>query len=508
MPGDGLSTPSLSAVDRKFLSSSLIDFVRHAWAISYPSKPFQGGRHIEVICQLLERVTKREVRNLIINIPPRHSKSSIVSVLWPAWVWTHSPQVQWLHSSYAASLSTRDSLACRRLLQSDWYRARWGHLFDLTGDQNAKMRFDNTAAGYRLSTSTHGLGTGEGGDVIVIDDPHNAEEALSDVERARTTEWWDSTMSSRLNDPKTGCRVLVMQRLHEDDLTGHLLAKKGWYHLCLPVRFEKGHPYRSKLDWRTEEGELLAPDRFGEKEVADLTRNMSSMAVAGQLQQRPAPEGGNIFRRSWFKIWPAKRPLPQFEFMLSSYDTAFTDQTENDQTACITLGVFKPDEDKQLACMVLDCWAEHIGYPDLRRRMIEDFKSSFGEPARYPDMLLIEDKGSGIALRQDLRRAGIPLTPYNPGKASKIARAHLVTHIVERGAVYLPESSIHEGRPRDWCEPLLGQLMLFPSGKHDDFVDALTQALRYLRDGTWLVTDKREEPEYSEPPVYTNPYAV
>lgn len=471
-----------------------------------------------MICQLLERVTRQllgkplpgeaPIRDLIINIPPRHSKSSIVGVLWPAWVWTHSPHIQWLHSSYAASLSTRDSLACRRLLTSPWYQERWGDKVTLTGDQNEKKRFDNTEHGYRISTSTHGLGTGEGGDVIVIDDPHNATEALSDVERASTIEWWDNTMSTRLNDPKTGCRVIVMQRLHEDDLTGHLIKQGGWYHLCLPAKFEKSHPYRSKHDWRIEEGELLAPERFGGKELAKLTQSMSSMAVAGQLQQRPAPEGGNIFKRSWFKLWPAGRELPVFEYILQSYDTAFTDQTENDQTACVVLGVFKPSEDLKLAVMLLDVWADHLGYPDVRRRMKEDFQSSYGDPAHYPDMILVEDKGSGIAVRQDLRMLKIPLTAYNPGKASKVARANLITHIVERGFVYVPESSIHAGRPRDWVEPFLGQLTVFPNGKHDDMVDAFTQAIRYLRDGTWLVTDAQEQEEDLGPRERVNPYLV
>ena len=460
-----------------------------------------------MICDLLTRVTRGSIRNLIINIPPRHSKSSIVSVLWPCWVWTHSPWVQWLHASYAASLSTRDSVACRRLLQSVWYQERWPLL--LMGDQNAKMRFDNDKAGYRLSTSTGGLGTGEGGDVIVIDDPHSATGAMSDVERARDTEWWDNTMSTRLNDPKTGSRVIVMQRLHEDDMTGHLIAKGGWYHLCLPAKFELSHPYRSKHDWRTTEGELLAPERFGEREMADLAANMSAMSVAGQLQQRPAPEGGNLFQRSWFKLWPNGKLLPQFELVLQSYDTAFTADTENDQTACVVFGVFKPNEDaKSLSVMLLDCWAEHIGYPDLRRRMIDDFRSSYGDPCRFPDLVLLEDKGSGIALRQDLRRAGIPVTPYNPGKAGKVARAHLITHIVERGLVFVPESSIHAGRPRDWCEPMLGQLMQFPAGKHDDFVDAFTQSIRYLRDGTWLTTDRREVTEDRYEPARINPYFV
>jgi hypothetical protein len=217
----------LSEIDAELATRSLAEFVRQAWLVIEPSTPFVPGWHIDAIIEHLEAVTYGQIRNLLINVPPRHMKSLLVSVFWPAWEWIRWPERRWLFSSYGAQLSIRDSVKCRRLIESPWYQSRWAGRFALTSDQNTKGRFDNDRSGYRLSTSVGGAATGEGGDRVVCDDPHNVQEAESDSVRKATLDWWDVTMSTRVNDPKTAAMLVIMQRCHEQDLSGHLLAARA-----------------------------------------------------------------------------------------------------------------------------------------------------------------------------------------------------------------------------------------------------------------------------------------
>jgi hypothetical protein len=287
-------------IDQELARRRLREFVRQAWPIVEPSTPFVPGWHIDAIIEHLEAVSRGQIRNLLINVPPRHMKSLLVSVFWPAWEWIRWPERRWLYSSYAASLSIRDSVNCRRLIESPWYQRRWGRVFSLTSDQNTKGRFDNNRTGYRLTASVGGAVTGEGGDRIVCDDAHNVQEAESDSIRKSTVDWFDIVMSTRVNDPRTAAKVVVMQRCHQQDLSGHLLEQGGWEHLCLPAEYE-GPPCTTVIGWtdpRTEPGELLWPERFGRPEIDDLKRSLGSYAAAGQLQQRPSPAGGGVFKVS------------------------------------------------------------------------------------------------------------------------------------------------------------------------------------------------------------------
>ncbi len=228
------------------------------------------------------------------------------------------------------------------------------------------------------------------------------------------------------------------------------------------------------------------------------------------------PEEGGIVRREWFKLWPAGKPLPKFEFVLQSLDCATSEKTINDPTAHITLGVYKP-EDGGMCALVIDCWQEHLQYPDLRPKVLDEYEVVYGEGKnkKRVDLLLVEDKSAGISLIQDLRRAGVPVIPYNPGKADKVQRLSIVANIIKAGRVWIPESSNRKGYVRDWAEGMVSQICSFPDGsEHDDFVDAMSQALRYLRDAGWLTIDfPREwvdEDDYADanPRKAENPYAV
>ena len=510
-------------------------FTRGAWAIIEPGTAYKHNWHLDAISAHLEAVSAGHIKLLIINMPPRHMKSIGVSVTWCPWEWgpARRPWVRWLYASYAGSLSVRDSLKARRIIQSAWYQRLWGAQVQLSGDQNAKLRFENTAAGYRLATSVGGVGTGEGGDRIVVDDPHNVQEAESDAVREATIEWWSKSMSTRINDAETGAHVIVMQRVRENDLSGYELTERAQelrlrtgevVHLCLPARFEQERrcvTYINKKEFfrdpRTTPGEPLWPARFNETGLRRLEQRLGQYGAAGQLQQRPAPAGGGILKVKHFKLWPAGTDLPDFEHVVQSYDTAFTEQTKNDPTACTVWGVSKVRGRRVV--LLLDSWSKRMAYPELRKRALMDWRAEYGgiegdqlHPPRRPDAVLVENKGSGQSLLQDLRRANVPALPYNPGGADKMARAQIAAPILELDVCYLIESSRDPGLPVSWAREFVHQLEMFDAAEHDDYVDTFTQAMIYLRDANYIElpevlpdpSDARDY--YKERKARVNPY--
>jgi hypothetical protein len=234
--------------------------------------------------------------------------------MWPAWEWIVNPSQKFLCASYSGNLSTRDNLKTRRLLQSNWYQDRWKHMFELSGDQNAKQRFENDKTGYRLATSVGGTATGEGGSRLILDDPHGAQAAQSEVMRTSDLEWFDMVWSTRLNNPKTDAMVTVMQRLHELDISGHILDDiKGWEHICIPAEWD-GKARKTVLgpyDPRTKKGELICPERFGPVEITALKQLLGSYGTSGQLQQDPVPSTGGLLKTAFFQQWPHNERLPQ-----------------------------------------------------------------------------------------------------------------------------------------------------------------------------------------------------
>jgi len=222
----------------KIAQESLSTFIRQAWPIIEPKSEYLQNWHIDAISEHLQAITDGKINKLLINMPPRHGKSILVSVMWPVWEWIRNPSGRWLFASYAGSLSTKHSLDRRTILQSEWYKANWGHVFRISGDQNLKTEYQNDRRGVMVATSVGGTATGKGGSRIVVDDPHNPMEAESDVQRESAIRFFDLTLSTRLDDLKTGAIVVVMQRVHEKDLSGHLLNQGGWEHLCLPSEYD------------------------------------------------------------------------------------------------------------------------------------------------------------------------------------------------------------------------------------------------------------------------------
>jgi len=313
-------------IDALLAEQSLKHYIEQAWHVVEPKKPLIWNWHMDVICAHLEAVTNTFklksnldpaqysidrslpiINYLWFNVPPRHSKSLMVSVFWPTWEWgpQNLPEIKYIFSSYAQDLSTRDSLKRRRIIQSDWYQSNWGHRFCFVGDQNQKTRFENNKTGYCIATSVGGIGTGEGGDRIITDDAHNIKDVESDTKRESVLDDWDNTMSTRLNDEDTGAYVGIMQRSHQLDLSGHVIEKAkqkeiDLTHVCLPARYEKDHPFPSDSlidfkDPRTVEGEVLDKERFPDHKLSKIEKRMTAWSKAGQLQQRPTVRGGQIF---------------------------------------------------------------------------------------------------------------------------------------------------------------------------------------------------------------------
>ena len=302
-------------IDAELAERSLAEFARQAWHVVEPGGGItdEFGRswplwnwHLDATCNALEAVMRGDIRNLLITVPPRSMKSLLVSVMWPAWSWLHRPEARWVFASYAQSLATRDSLKCRRIIESRWFREFWGDRFELTSDQNQKTRFENDATGYRIATSVGGSATGEGGDIVVVDDPHNVKEGESDPIREGVILWWDEVMSTRLDDPRTGAKVVVMQRIHYNDLAGHLIERGNYDHLCLPMEMEPESrcslPSIDFHDPRTQAGELLWEERFDQASVDALRLDLGEYAFAGQMQQRPSPRLGGLFKTDHFEV--------------------------------------------------------------------------------------------------------------------------------------------------------------------------------------------------------------
>lgn len=507
---------------------SLHAFTERYWPVVEPGTPFVNNWHIEAICEHLEAVSSRQIKRLVINVPFRMAKSTLVSVMWPAWTWAKEPSHQWLCGSYAEKLALRDNLKMRRMITSNLYQKDFGEMFQLTSDQNTKLRFENNKAGYRIAFGTLSGVMGDGGNTLLLDDPHDRRSANSDAEREDAITTYDEALVSRLNQPSKDAIVIIMQRLHHLDLSGHVLKEKGWEHLMLPMEFEASRRCITSLGWRDprqKEGELLFPERFPQATVDALKITLGEYGTAGQLQQRPSPEGGGILKTSHFQLWPVGKPLPIIEYIVQSYDTAFTEETANDPTACTVWGVFSRKDvkaDKMVKCaMLMDAWTDHLTYPQLRPRIIKDWNQLYGgekkDPLnnpRKPDTVLIEEKGSGISLIQDLRLARVPVVPYNPGRASKRSRAHLAAPLLETDVFYILESSREPGKPVLWARPMLLQLEQFPNAEHDDLTDTFTQACIYLQRTEQLTLpkvpeEKEEERDYhKERKKKTNPYAA
>lgn len=444
---------------------SLRTFIELAWPL-VESASFVPGWHIDAIAEHLEAVTRGQIRNLLITIPPRHTKSTIVSVMWPCWEWIDGPSRRWLFASYAESLAIRDNVRSRRLIQSAWYQTNWGGRYQFAGDQNEKRKVETDHGGHRIAVGTGGSATGEGGDRLVIDDPHNVGEIESAVVRTGTLDWHDQVWSTRANDPKTTARVIIMQRSHCDDLAGHVLEQGGWEHLSIPAEYE-GDTRKTVIGWhdpRQQEGELLWPERFGPAEIAEAKRTLGSFAYAGQYQQRPVPASGGVWKKDWFRFYRRADLPAKFDMVAASWDCAFKDLKTSDFVAGQLWARKGAD------CYLLDQVHGRLDFPATLAAI-----RSLNARARYAKgAVLVEDKANGSAVLAVLKREIPGMIGVNP-EGGKESRAAAVAPMIEAGNVLLP---MPDEQP--WVEDTLLEFCTFPAAKHDDRVDACSQALTWL----------------------------
>lgn len=466
---DGTDAGELeAALDRALVAElGLREFVRLAWPLVEPA-PLLWNWHHDAMCEHLEAVFRDEIESLVINVPPGMSKSLVCSVLWPAWVWTQRPDWRWITGSYSGEVSMRDARKSRTLIESDWYRERWPEV-RLPNDASASKAvgaYYTTAGGMRYSTTVRGSVLGQHADAHVIDDPHDPAGVASLAELEATIAWHRETMATRFRDPKHPRKVLVMQRLHERDLTSEFV-REGATVLCLPMRYERAHPHRWARDPRTEEGELLMPARYPEAVVQKLETKLGPTAAAAQAQQRPHRGGGGIFKKEYFvRRWTH---LPPGGVWTISVDAAFKKTDDSDYVAIqawLNVGTthYLVDQDHG-----------RMGFAETCKRLL-----AFCE--RYPQATgkLIEDKANGPAIIDALKGKIVGLVPVTP-EGGKEARAQASEPLWAAGNVVLPDehhAHYDDGRVgAPWVAAFVAEHEAFPRGAHDDQVDASTQYL-------------------------------
>jgi predicted phage terminase large subunit-like protein len=407
-------------------------------------------------------------------------KSLSVSVFWPAWRWCRKPETKWLYSSYAQDLAIRDSLATRRLITSPWYQRRWGHVYQLQDDENQKTLFTNTALGRRLATGVGGRSTGEGGDVIVVDDPHLVTETSSDVMRQATIDWWNLSMSTRGNNPDTAAWVIVMQRIHEQDLAGEVLKGGDYVHLMLPAEYEPRitidlgeayNPAPNPLGWkdpRTEEGQLLWPERFSRAAIEKMKVPLGPMGVAGQLQQRPAPAEGAMFKRVDWMYYD--KPPRLTELPIMSWDMAFKDT--KDSSYVVGQVWARVGANYYLLDQVRGKWDFNM--------TVQMFRALCAEHP-YAIAKLVEDKANGPAVITFLRNEIPGIIAINP-QGGKEARANAILPLQAAHNIWLPDPSLLTplpGEAQTWVVQFVEEASKFPASAFSDQVDTMSQALGY-----------------------------
>lgn len=475
--------PTLAEVRAERMRRSFVLFVQNAWKEIDPA-PLVWGWHLDALCVCLEAVTNGEVADLLINIPPGHAKSMIASVLWPAWRWVRDPSWQVLAASYEVGLATRDAVKARELMATQWFKAHFvqaPRVWQYKQDQDLKQFYANTLGGHRQSLGAGGKATGYRGDCLIVDDPIKAEDAYSEIARETCKRWFSETMESRFNDQLKRSRVIICQRLHEDDLSAHVLKQGGWQHLMLPAEFD---PKRKSVvrrkdgsilweDPRTVEGEVMFPAKFSAEVLTNLKRAMGSYAYAAQFQQLATPAAGGVVQRAWLTHrwqFPGQVPIAglncksvplSFDDIEMFTDAAFKKTETSDFVAVGVFGRKGPD------CYLLDLKWARMGFTETLQA-IRDLKSKW----RAVTTICVEDKANGSAIIELLKQEMPGVLPLEP-TGSKEARIHAASKFMESGNFFLPASA-------HWVGDFVEEACSFPNAPHDDALDMTAYALNRM----------------------------
>ena len=443
---------------REELQTSFLHFVRHVW----PS--FIAGSHHKIFGEKLERVARGELKRLIVNMPPRHTKSEFASYLFPAWVMGQKPQTKIIQATHTAELAVGFGRKVKNLLDSEIYRDVFPDI-QLARDAKASGRWSTDMGGEYYAVGVGGALAGRGADLCIIDDPVSEQDALSPAALDNIYEWYTSGPRQRLQPG--GSIIIVMTRWSIRDLTAKVLQKQaeGGADQWEVVEFPAIFPDTDNVLW---------PEFWSRDELDGVRASIPVAKWNAQYLQNPTAEEGAIIKREWWNVWDHDDP-PVVDYVIQSYDTAFTKSERADYSAITTWGVFYPDEGDEAAIILLDSEKGRWEFPELKdaaMRLYEEFE---------PDMVLIEQKASGTPLTQDLRKMGIPVSGFTPGRgADKFSRMNACAPVFESGMVWCPETR--------WAEEVIEECASFPNGEHDDLADSMTQAILRFRQGSFIRT--------------------
>ena len=443
---------------------NFLDFVKYMWP------HFVEGTHHRIIAEKFDNIAKGKLKRLIVNMPPRHTKSEFASYLLPAFIMGQNPMTKIIQTSHTAELSQRFGRKTKQLIDSSEYKQVFPNT-NLQADSKAAGRWDTSAGGEYFAAGVGGAITGRGADLLIIDDPHSEQDALSESAMEGAYEWYTSGPRQRLQPG--GAIVLVMTRWSTIDLTGQLMKAQvepkadQWEVVEFPAIMDSGVP-----TW---------PEYWKIDELESVKASLAISKWNAQWMQKPTSEEGAIIKREWWQEWKEK-DIPDLHYIIQSYDTAFGKKETADYSAITTWGVFSPDDMKP-ALVLLDARRGRWDFPELKEIAVKEY--NYWEP----EMVLIEAKASGMPLSDELRRAGIPITNYTPTRGNdKRTRVNSIAPMFESGMVYYPEG-------RTFAEEVIEECAAFPYGENDDYVDTVTQALMRFRQSGLIQLRMDYEPE-------------
>ena len=450
--------------------NNFMPFVHHVY------ENFIEGRHHIEIAEKLEKVASGEIDRLIVNMPPRHSKSELASYLMPAWFLGRNPKLKIIQATHNTELAVRFGRKVRDLIDSEEY----AHIFpdtDLKADSKAAGRWETSAGGEYFAAGVGAAVTGRGADLFIIDDPHSEQDALSEGRLDEAYEWYTSGPRQRLQPG--GKIIVVMTRWGLRDLTGRLIKSQGsdvlsdkWEVVEFPAILPSENP--------------LWPEFWKKDDLLKVKASLPVQKWGAQWQQQPTAEEGAIVKKEWWKIW-TKEDVPEVDYIIQSYDTAFSKRESADYSAITTWGIFRSDETGADNIILMDARRGRWNFPELKEKALEEY--DYWEP----DMMIVEAKASGMPLTDELRRTGIPIMNYTPSKGrDKVTRMHTVAPLFEAGMVWAPE--------KHFAEEVIDECMAFPNGEHDDYVDSMTMALIRFRQGGFIsLNGEEDDTDYYRP---------
>tara|TARA_R100001244_G_scaffold9274_1_gene11343 strand:+ start:10481 stop:11938 length:1458 start_codon:yes stop_codon:yes gene_type:complete len=461
---DALSGDVKQALKKKLCELSYFEFFKEAFKVVEPAVELDINWHHRYICKILQDEAERIIRgedkqrDIIINIPFRASKSLMCTILFPVWCWIRDPKLRFITASYSASLSIEHSAKSRDVITSNWFQENWGEDFQIKPDQNTKQNYVNNETGSRRATSVGGTVTGAGASIIIVDDPISPKQAASQTERSHANEWYTSTLYSRLDNPRTGVRIIIMQRLHEDDLSGYLLRENpdNYKHICIPAEKEGNLSPKGLEKFYKED--LFWDSRFSRKILQDYKYQLGSYEYAGQLQQQPAPADGGIIKPEWFNYEKTFDEDLVWHFVI---DPAYTSKQSNDPSAMLVFAI------KENNYYIRKVEERYLEFPELVKYIV-DFCQKNGYTNR--SRIYVEPKASGKSVVQTLRRSTrLNILEAKSPTKDKVARVRDVVGMIESGRVTLIEGK--------WTDNFVSQCSQFPNARHDDMVDCLQMAL-------------------------------